>query len=122
MVKQHPRSPDDPFKARGIVTVASGNIPWEVILMNEDFSGKTLLAVASGTALAPALYHYEPIQTYLLFWCVHHLPELDRPYLDYVREIGEMGWLTIPENEGDFFARLAAREDINIEKERKIDS
>ena len=117
VVKQHPRSRDNPFQERGIATVQSKGIPWEVILMNEDFSHKTILSVMSGTALAPALYRYPPIKTYLLFRCVPtHLPELNRRYMEFIRELSPMGWLTIPESLKDFLQQLIAQESIKRKK------
>lgn len=111
VVKQHPRSRNNPFQERGITTVQSGDIPWEVILMNEDFSHKTILSVMSGTALAPALYRYPPLKTYLLFRCVQtHLPELNQHYIAFIRELGPTQWLAIPENLQDFLQQLMAQE------------
>lgn len=110
-VKQHPRSPEYPLNIHGIPAVQSGNIPWEVILMNEDFSEKTLLTIMSGTALAPVLYGYKPIKTYLLFQCVQSRPAgLNGLYLDYIRQASKLGALIIPEDQADFFAQLTEQE------------
>lgn len=108
VVKQHPRSPNNPFEKRGIVTAQSENIPWEVILMNEDFSDKTLLTVMSGTALAQALYFHEPIRTFLLFRCVQcRPPMLDDAYLKYIAELSRRNReLIIPQSEEDFLREL----------------
>lgn len=118
VVKQHPRSPDNPFAALGIATVPSGSIPWEVILMNEDLSGKTLLTVMSGAVLAPALYGYQPIKTYFLFRCVNgSLPMLDEAYLSYLSAASGMGDFTIPDSRERFLEALAQQNGSQGEKE-----
>lgn len=121
VVKQHPRSPDNPFAALGIATVPSGGIPWEVILMNEDLSGKTLLTVMSGTALAPALYGFAPIKTYLLFRCVNgSLPMLDEAYLSYLSAVSGMGDFAIPDSREHFLEALAQQHGNQGERKKDI--
>lgn len=84
-VKRHPRSPDNPFAAEGLKTTPSAQVPWEVILMNEDFTGKTLLTITSGSVLAGILYFNTPIQGLLLFRCTQKKsPMLDEYYLAYL--------------------------------------
>lgn len=121
VVKQHPRSPDNPFAALGIATIPSGGIPWEVILMNEDLSDKTLLTVMSGAVLAPVLYGYQPIKTYLLFRCVNgSLPMLDEAYLSYLREVSGTGDFTIPDSREHFLETLVQQQDGQGERKREI--
>lgn len=50
-VKIHPRNRVNRFKELGYVTNDCTAIPWEVIAMNIDIKDKTLLTIASGSAL-----------------------------------------------------------------------
>ena len=119
VVKQHPRSPNNPFEEKGIATAGSSDIPWEVILMNERFENKTLLTVMSGTALAPLLYDFEPVTTYLLFRCMQEVPPmLDEAYLSYIGALNGDGHLIIPQDKKNFFEILTAQIKTRKETER----
>ena len=53
-VKRHPRNKNDRFRAKGYKTNDILNIPWEVILLNNDFNNKLLITVCSGSMFTPS--------------------------------------------------------------------
>ncbi len=69
MVKLHPRSKVDRFAEYGIKTNKTVGIPWEVIIMNNDFSDKVFMTIASGSVLSPRILFGENVATYMLFNC-----------------------------------------------------
>lgn len=90
VVKRHPRnkvelSPGNKIRVNRVV-----GIPWELVLMNEDFSGKTLLTITSSSALAPVLFAFEPTKVYLLYQCVQKKsPMMDAGYLQFISKLQE---------------------------------
>ncbi|WP_418666266.1 polysialyltransferase family glycosyltransferase [Allofournierella sp.] len=71
LVKPHPRHQSDRYEKVGIKTSSDGNVPWEVVQLNFDFSDKVLMAVSSSCPIVasallrqniPALYLYPCVQ------------------------------------------------------------
>ena len=50
-IKIHPRNPINRFAELGYKTNRNTVIPWEITAMNEDFSDKTLITIASGSSI-----------------------------------------------------------------------
>ena len=69
MVKLHPRSRVDRFAEYGIKTNKAVGVPWEVIIMNNNFSDKVFLTISSGSVLSPRILFGENVPTYMLFNC-----------------------------------------------------
>lgn len=72
MVKIHPRNPINRFEKLGIKTNHDTSIPWEVILMNTDFSDKVLITVSSSSILNPRLIFGQFVKAYSIYECVDH--------------------------------------------------
>lgn len=53
MIKLHPRSKIDRFKASGYKTNANTSIPWELILLNQSIEDKLLCTLMSNAVLSP---------------------------------------------------------------------
>jgi len=69
MVKLHPRSKSDRFIEYGIKTNKNTSVPWEVIIMNNNFSDKVFLTITSGSVLSPRIIFEDKFPTYMLFNC-----------------------------------------------------
>ena len=72
MVKIHPRNPVNRFEKVGYKTNHDTSIPWEVILMNTDFTDKTLITVSSSSILNPRLIFGQYVRAYSIYECVDH--------------------------------------------------
>lgn len=72
MVKIHPRNPINRFEKIGIKTNRDISIPWEVIIMNTDFSDKILITVSSSSILNPRLIFGQYVKSYSIYECVDH--------------------------------------------------
>jgi hypothetical protein len=66
MIKLHPRSVVNRFAKLGYATNTDTNIPWEAIVLNQDFTNKILIAIASGSVLYPYLYFGIPLKSFSL--------------------------------------------------------
>lgn len=53
MIKVHPRNKRNRFKELGYSTNSNTAIPWEIIILNNDFSNKILISIASGSIIMP---------------------------------------------------------------------
>ena len=69
-IKIHPRNPENRFAELGYDTNSNTVIPWELILMNENFEGKTLLSIASGSIANPFLLMGIRTSSIVLMNCV----------------------------------------------------
>ena len=67
MVKLHPRTPFDRFSKLGVKTIGATGIPWEVIIMNQNFTDKIFLTIASGSVLSPRIIFGEKVPTFMLY-------------------------------------------------------
>lgn len=68
-VKLHPRSRVDRFAEYGIETSKKSGVPWELMLLNEDYSDKVFLTISSGSVLSPRIVFDMCNPTYMLFNC-----------------------------------------------------
>lgn len=69
IIRLHPRCSENRFYKIGCRTVRPEGIPWEVVQLNADFTGKVFLTVSSGSVLASKLFFDDPIRTILLYKC-----------------------------------------------------
>lgn len=68
-VKLHPRTLKNRFTEYGIKTNSTVGIPWEIIIMNNDFSDKVFITIASGSVLSPRILFGENTKTLMLYKC-----------------------------------------------------
>ena len=76
MVKIHPRNPENRFGELGYKTNKNTAIPWEVILLNNDFSDKVLITIASASIINPASLFHKKIRSFSMINCLDDIPEL----------------------------------------------
>lgn len=69
IVKLHPRNKVDRFTPLGIKTSGAISVPWEIVLLNNDFSDKVFMTISSGAVLAPRILLGQNIETYMMFHC-----------------------------------------------------
>ncbi len=74
IVKIHPRNPKNRFKELGFKTNSDLVTPLEVILLNRNFSNKTLLALYSTTIVTPYYVFGMNINAYSLAECLKNKP------------------------------------------------
>lgn len=80
IVKRHPRNPINRFEKLGFKVMEQQNIPWEIILLNNDVSDKVLISFGSSTTLTPfLLYGMRPKAFLLKHLLVGKVPYLDNP-------------------------------------------
>ena len=110
LVKLHPRNTVDRFSKYGILTNKTEGIPWEVIQMNNNFDGKVLLTISSGSVLASKLYFNDNIKTYVLYNCTKKMSDMvTNEYLEYLNKLKEKSNLNnfiIPKNYEEFLKDL----------------
>ncbi len=74
MIKIHPRNPINRFSELGYKTNINTIIPWEVIMLNQEFDDKIFVTISSGAVVSPYLYIGLPCVSYSLLNCL-----LERP-------------------------------------------
>lgn len=110
MVKLHPRSRVDRFAEYGIKTNKAVGVPWEVIIMNNNFSDKVFLTISSGSVLSPRILFGENVPTYMLYNCTkvksHLVTDSFYQFLElFKKKYGNSGFY-IPENIGELTDQL----------------
>ena len=110
MVKLHPRSRVDRFAEYGIKTNKAVGVPWEVIIMNNNFSDKVFLTISSGSVLSPRILFGENVPTYMLFNCTkvksHLVTDSFYQFLElFKNKYGNSGFY-IPDTLSDFIDNL----------------
>ena len=69
MIKIHPRNSVNRFREMGYKTNSNTFIPWELIMLNENYDDKILLSIASGSVANPFLYLGIKTKTIILMKC-----------------------------------------------------
>lgn len=106
MVKLHPRRPVDRFSAQGIKVSKATGIPWEVMLMQYDFSNNVQITISSAAVLSSRLYFGRELDTYMLYKLVGSVnPEI--PKATMYRD----AHFHVPATVEDFLAQLDMAED-----------
>lgn len=86
MVKIHPRNPVNIFEKEGYKTNKDTAIPWELIIMNNDFSDKILITISSASILNPLTIFGIKLKAYSLYNCLSDKPKiLEGPLWDCIR-------------------------------------
>ena len=73
-VKLHPRNDTNRFKPLGIKTNVNFEIPWELIILNQDISKVTLITISSSAALTPFLIFNIPVKSISLLKILEKKP------------------------------------------------
>lgn len=74
MIKIHPRNPENRFAKLGYKTNTNISIPWELLLLNQEFTDKIFVTISSGAVVSPFLYMGMPCITYSLLNCLPNRP------------------------------------------------
>lgn len=87
IVKLHPRNQKNRFENDGI-NVAKSYIPWEVIMMNANFSKTIFITISSGAILPVKTWFNSKNKIVLLFNCCNNVPHIaDDNYREYLRRL-----------------------------------
>lgn len=86
-IKLHPRNGINRFEGTKCHALEISSIPWEVIQMNNTYTDKVFLTVASGSVLASMLYFNESIPTIFLYKVVGGSFKTKRNYTRYLENI-----------------------------------
>lgn len=111
MVKLHPRNSVDRFSELGIKTIGQSGIPWEVIIMNHDFTNNVFLTIASSCVFSPRIIFGESVPTFMLYNCTNVMPPLlknenFKKFIDkFKKKYGSDGFY-IPKNRNEFLNLL----------------
>lgn len=76
MVKVHPRSNVNRFKEAGYFTNSKWNIPFELYLLNQDFSDCIFVTVGSGSVSNAAIIFNKEIMSISIMDCLKEKPLL----------------------------------------------
>lgn len=74
MIKIHPRNPENRFEKSGYKTNQNTAVPWEVILLNNDFSGKVLMTIGSASIITPYILFNKKIKSLSFINCIDEKP------------------------------------------------
>lgn len=87
VVKMHPRRTINRWASLGIDIIKSYSIPWELIQLNNDCSGKSFLTVSSAVVFSSSLYFGDDCKNILLYKCLKELAEgLDEKFDAFVKQ------------------------------------
>lgn len=115
LIKMHPRSKTDRFAKHGYHTMfAEGNLPWEVVMLQHDFSNHVFITVNSGSVISPFIIFEEKIKTFylgLLFnnqfsWILKERCEVFDSRVESLSEAIGGHVLSVPKTKEEFFKEL----------------
>lgn len=87
MVKSHPRSVTNRFERFEVKTNKEKGIPWEALLLTQNFQGKTLFALSSGSVINAGLCLGTTVNSFLLYKCLKNRPDqLDADFEEFVKK------------------------------------
>ncbi len=90
IVKMHPRRTINRWGAVDIDTVNAPGVPWELIQLNSNCSGKIFMTVSSAVVFSSALYFGDSCKNILLFKCLKEAAEgLNENFEAYVKKFRE---------------------------------
>ena len=75
-IKIHPRNPKNRFKELGYATNANTFIPWEIIAMNLDITGKKLISIMSSSIMNPVSILGLKCKSYSVIECLKSKPDI----------------------------------------------
>lgn len=101
-IKMHPRRKVDRFKALGVETMKASKVPWEVIQLNQNYSGCVFMTVTSSAVFSSDIYFGDKCYKILLYKCLKTPPSsIDSKFDAYVQKYKERfssDYLFIPES------------------------
>ena len=101
-IKMHPRRKVDRFKNLGVETMKASKVPWEVIQLNQDYSGCIFMTVTSSAVFSSDIYFGDKCYKILLYKCLKTPPSsIDAKFEAYVQKYKECfgsDYLFIPES------------------------
>lgn len=101
-IKMHPRRKVDRFNDLGVESMKASKVPWEVIQLNQDYSGCIFLTVTSSAVFSSDIYFGDKCYKILLYKCLKTPPSsIDAKFEAYVRKYKERfgsEFLFIPES------------------------
>lgn len=116
-IKMHPRRKVDRFNALGVETMKASKVPWEVIQLNQDYSGCVFMTVTSSAVFSSDIYFGDKCYKILLYKCLKTPPSsIDAKFEAYVQKYKERfgsEYLFIPESYNelkDILLRLISKQ------------
>lgn len=109
VVKLHPRSKTNRFCNMGVQIMINDGIPWEAIVLSNDFKNIKLLTLASGSVINSRLMLGDCTESYLLYKCIKpSVPTLDDRFEKFVTEFKDLfgKGVRIPNDMCEFYATL----------------
>lgn len=101
-IKMHPRRKVDRFKNLGVETMKASKVPWEVIQLNQNYSGCIFMTVTSSAVFSSDIYFGDKCYKILLYKCLKTPPSsIDSKFEAYVQKYKERfgsDYLFIPES------------------------
>ena len=101
-IKMHPRRKIDRFKSLGVESMKASKVPWEVIQLNQDYSGYIFMTVTSSAVFSSDIYFGDKCYKILLYKCLKTPPSsIDAKFEAYVQKYKERfgsEYLFIPES------------------------
>jgi hypothetical protein len=101
-IKMHPRRKVDRFASLGVESMKASKVPWEVIQLNQDYSGCILMTVSSSAVFSSDIYFGDKCYKILLYKCLKNpLSSIDAKFEAYVQKYKERfgsDYLFIPES------------------------
>lgn len=90
LVKMHPRDTRNIYKKNGLKVSTNSYVPWEIILLNHDFSNNVFLSISSGSMLTgPAVIQEDYISYYLYPLVFKQLNEHGKSMVNGTRKVLE---------------------------------
>lgn len=74
VIKLHPRNPENRFVRKGYKTNKNTAVPWELVVLNTDMCGHTLISISSCSILQPYLLLGTPIRSISLLKLLKEKP------------------------------------------------
>lgn len=109
VVKLHPRRQTNRFEAKSI-TANQSIAPWEIYLLNQDMSGKTLITSASGSVFTSLLYFGMDVRVIMVYKCIQAqiplIQENFETFLNTIEKCGKKKNMLIPKDCGEFYEIL----------------
>lgn len=87
MIKTHPRNETNRYQSNGFLTNHNTNIPWEVVLLNENFSNTVFISIASNAVMNPYFLFGIKTPVVLLFKCTRYQESLYQQIIEFDNEL-----------------------------------
>ncbi len=101
-IKMHPRRKVDRFSSLGVESLKASKTPWEVIQLNQNYSGSIFMTVSSSAVFSSDIYFGDKCYKILLYKCLKTPPSsIDAKFEAYVQKYKERfgsEYLFIPES------------------------